>query len=180
MGTLGGRDAIDLVVNGARLAEAPPSDLRQLERPLRPLALATSPILLRGPSAECLHVIKRLHALSRRAEHPLRICEQEADAASLLALTSPEPPSLEAVAGTWALFGVHLWPLERQILLNNALEILDQHRLAGDIQHEHIPRVLVAAPSLGDMASGGGPGDFAPELLARLSFFKLELNPRFP
>ena len=163
---------IDLVVNGAHLAAAAaPSDLRELERPLRPLALATSPILLRGPAAECLHVIHRLHALSRRAEHPLRICEAEEDAEPLLAVTTPSPPPREAVAGTWALFGVHLWSEDRQRRLHHALEVLDAHRLAGALSHEHIPRVLVAAPS-------PDRSHFVPELLARLSFFKLELHPR--
>jgi hypothetical protein len=168
-----GDGTVDLVVNGAHLGEAAPSDLGELERPLRPLALATSPILLRGPAAECLHVIRRLHALSRRASHPLRLCEAAADADPLLTLEGPTPPAAEAVAGTWALFGVELWDEARQRHLARVLETLDHHRLAGALHHEHIPRVLVAVGSEREAERG-----FVPELLARLSFFKLELHPR--
>jgi len=165
-----GHDTIDLVVNGARLAEAEATDLRVLERPLKSLALADSPVLLRGAPEDCRHVVQRLHELGRRSQFPLRICTEQAQAEPLFDLSSIAALPTDAVAGTWALYGVGSWPAECQRRLIRALDILDEGRLAGRLGHRDIPRILVVMdPDL--------PGEALLEnLSARLSYFKLRLN----
>lgn len=158
-----GHDTLDLVVNGARLAEAVADDLSVLERPLRSLALADSPIHLRGRLEDCQHVIERLHQLGRRAELPLVRCEQLADVEPLVGAD-------RRANGTWALFRVYEWAPEAQARLAAALEALDEGRLSGQLTHEDIPRVIVV-----DDAEEGSK-DLLPELSARLSYFKLRLD----
>jgi len=168
-----GHDTLDLVVNGARLAEALADDLSVLERPLRSLALADSPIHLRGRLTDCSHVVERLHQLGRRAALPLRLCET-AQAAEALLAAAVAPPPRASIVGTWALYGVHEWPPETQNRLAAALEALDEGRLSGQLSHQDIPRVIVIVDA--DRTTK----DLLPELSARLSYFKLRLDRSAP
>lgn len=165
-----GHDTIDLVVNGARLAEADEADLSVLERPLRSLALADSPILLRGAHEDCVYVIDRLHELGRRAHLPLHVCQTIEPAEALLSLGAHEPAHSAQVVGTWALYDVGRWPQARQLDLARALEALDEARLAGRLGHADIPRVLVIIPPF------EAEDALVPRLSARLSYFKLRLD----
>lgn len=169
-----GHDTVDLVVNGARLAEAEVTDLSVLEKPLRSLALADSPILLRGEATDCRHVVERLHELGRRASLPLRRCEQPRAARALLALATPQPAANDEVTGTWALYGVAGWPQAAQAQLAAALEALDEGRLSGRLRHEDIPRVIVV------VHVDDPPTELLPDLSARLSYFKLRLDRATP
>lgn len=164
-----GHDTVDLVVNGARLAEAEVDDLSVLERPLRSLALADSPVLLRGSTEDCRHVVQRLHELGRRASLPLHFADAPEATLPLLDLAGAMQARPETV-GTWALHGVHAWPEDTQARLATALEALDEARLSGELRHEDIPRVIVVV----DVDRPAK--DLLPELSARLSYFKLRLD----
>jgi hypothetical protein len=165
-------DTLDLVVNGARLACADGDDLSRLQRPLRGIALADSPVLLTGAPEDSRAVVEQLHLLGRRAALPLRICLNNEDAAPLLDYGARSPAAVEDLVGTWALYQVGAWTESSLAQLIRTLERFDEARLSGRLAHRDIPRVIVV------ISPANAHKELLERLSARVQYFKLRLDRR--
>lgn len=157
---------VSLRINGALLAVGHRPELRELEAPLRGIALSDSPVLIRANPNDREHLVDRLHALGRRAALPCHDCRSPDQAEDLFRAVL-EAKDEDAVAGTWVLHHVDAWPRELQASLGRVLETLDEDRLHGRKGHSHLPRVVVLESADSDL------GGFDPELRQRLSYFNV-------
>lgn len=156
-----------LRVNGSLLAVGRRPELAELEPALRGIALSDSPVLLRADNQDGGWIIQRLHGLGRRGELPCRTCHTAVDAEDLLEAVDDSGEVSPDVAGTWALFNVHWWSVDRQEQLASLLSKMDEGRLHGRLRHEHIPRVVVTvSPELKQTK-------LQPELERRLAYFNV-------
>lgn len=161
---------VSLRINGALLAVGRRPDLRELEAPLRGIALSDSPVLIRAGDGDRDHLVDRLHALGRRATLPCHDCRSP-DQAEELFRSILEAKDEGSVAGTWVLHHVDAWPRELQANLERVLETLDEDRLHGRKGHHSLPRVVVLESADSDL------GGFDPELRQRLSYFNVTVLP---
>lgn len=160
----GSNETIDLVVNGAHVAEVDTQDLDQLDPLLRGLAGASSPVVLHGTREDCDCVACRLHALGPRHDLHRHVCATPVEADPLL--TASEDSS-DIPTGTWVLSDVPSWPTHAQQQLVRVLERMDAGRLLGELGPRQLPRVIVVL----DPAERKLDDD----LVQRFGFFKVNL-----
>lgn len=169
----GNAPGLSLTINGSKLAVGLRPDLSELEPALRSVALSDSPIVVRAPREDHPHLLRRLHALGRRARLPVHECRCAEEAEPLLAGLSTKPETSPSALGTWALFEVESWPEDRQRALGDLLEALDLGRLHGRLRHERIPRVVM-------FSTHERPPRVLPSLDLRISYFTLVAVPTNP
>ncbi len=171
MMTLALEEKLALKINGAVLTIAERPALKELDAPLRGIALSDSPVLIQGTTEDCDQLVNKLHSLGRRAALPVRTCYSPDEAEVLFDAILADGDTQTGVLGTWALHGVDSWPRELQMSLNRVLEAFDEGRLHGRLRHERIPRVVVL------QQREARKGALEPELQRRLSFFHLTAGP---